>query len=62
MIIRTSENDKVGPELQRTVLLYLAENGSMKWGALYSHFYEEKSDEIGSASNTWHSGSTSRSN
>ncbi|HSS29988.1 MAG TPA: hypothetical protein VLL06_03120 [Nitrospiraceae bacterium] len=49
MVIRKSEDDKAGPELQRTVLLYLAENGSTKWGALYSYFYQEKPDEIGLA-------------
>ena len=55
MAIQTSlsENEQhwaIRRELQHAVLLYLAENGSAKWGALYSHFYQEKTDEIGSAS------------
>ena len=54
MAIHTSmsENEQdwvIRRELQHAVLLYLAENGSAKWGALYSHFYQEKTDEIGSA-------------
>ena len=54
MAIQTSmsENEQDGAlrrDLQHAVLLYLAENGSAKWGALYGHFYEEKPDEIGSA-------------
>ena len=36
-------------ELQHAVLVYLAEVGSAKWGALYIRFYHGKSDEIGSA-------------
>lgn len=36
-------------ELQHAVLLYLAENSSAKWGALYIRFYHEKTDEIVSA-------------
>ena len=44
MVIQTStsENEQDGAtrrELQHAVLLYLAENGSAKWGALYSQFY-----------------------
>lgn len=37
--------------LQQAVLWYLAEKGSAKWGALYSHFYQgnTNTDEIGSA-------------
>jgi hypothetical protein len=54
MAIQTSvsENEQdwvIRRELQQAVLLYLAENGSAKWGALYGHFYQEKTDEIGSA-------------
>jgi len=44
MAIQTSD-------LQQAVLRYLTENGSAKWGALYSHFYQGNTitDEIGSA-------------
>ena len=48
--ISENEQDRlIRRELQHAVLLYLVENGSAKWGALYSHFYQENTDEIGSA-------------
>ena len=36
-------------ELQRAVLSHLTERGSAKWGALYSHFDEDGTGEIGEA-------------
>jgi hypothetical protein len=36
-------------ELQQAVLLHLTEHGSAKWGALYSHFDEDGTGEIGEA-------------
>ena len=47
-----SENEQIGrrrEELQRSVLLHLTERGSAKWGALYSHFDEDGTGEIGEA-------------
>ena len=36
-------------ELQQAVLLHLTKSGSVKWGALYSHFDEDGTGEIGEA-------------
>ena len=35
-------------ELEQAVLVHLTENGSaQKWGALYTHFYQDERGEIG---------------
>ena len=37
-------------ELEQAVLVHLAESGSAKkWGAIYSHFYQDERGEIGEA-------------
>ncbi|NWF71813.1 MAG: hypothetical protein HXY51_02040 [Nitrospirae bacterium] len=37
-------------ELEQAVLAHLMENGAAKkWGALYSHFYQDERGEIGEA-------------